>query len=259
MPRRLLISAAVAVALVAGGLVLQWSPSPGAPGSGAGGGSGEFTVAGDGTLPKKRPALRESGAPLSTAERGYAISLALASLPSPTRDVLDEPGAEVLATDLPAPAERDGRRRAQVSAYDYRDDRLHQILLDLPTGRVIAEESLTGVQPPPSAAETQVALDLALAAMPAPAFVDQFRQLTGAPLLTGDEVRVIGGAWTPHSHSGTGPHASGSGAAGACGTERCVQLLVALPSGQYLNTADLVVNLSRHAVVLLPVGAQDRG
>ncbi|WP_436700246.1 hypothetical protein [Nocardioides sp. BYT-33-1] len=259
MPRRLLISAAVAVGLITGGLVLQWSPSPGAPGSGAGAGSGEFTVAGDGTLPVKRPVLRESGAPLSTAERGYAIGLALGSLPSSTRDVLAEPGAEVLATDLPAPAVRDGRRRAQVSAYDYRDNRLHQIVVDLPTGTVIAQESLTGVQPPPSAAETQVALDLALAAMPAPAFVDQFRQLTGAPLLTGDEVRVIGGVWTPHSHDGTAPDPSGAGTAGACGAERCVQLLVALPSGQYLSTGDLVVNLSRRAVALLPAGVQDRG
>ncbi|WGX97961.1 hypothetical protein [Nocardioides sp. L-11A] len=203
--------------------------------------------------------LREPGAPLSTAERGYAISLALTSLTSSTRNVLDEPGAEVLATDLPAPSERDGRRRAQVSAYDYRDDRLHQFLVDLPTGTVIAEESLTGIQPPPSVAETQVALDLALTAMPAPAFVDQFRELTGLPLLTGDEVRVIGGAWTPHSHDGTAPDPPSSGAAGACGTERCVQLLVALPSGQYLSTEDLVVNLSRRTVTLLPTGAQSRG
>ncbi|WP_141003894.1 hypothetical protein [Nocardioides humi] len=160
-------------------------PLPGAPGSGASpGGGDEFTVAGDGSLPEQRPALREPGAPLSTAERGYAIGLALTALPGSSRDVLDQPGAEVLAADLPAPSERAGRRRVEVSAYDYDDNRLHQVLLDLATGRVIAEQTLRGVQLPPSAAETQVAIDLALSAMPAPAFVDQFRQLTGGPLLT---------------------------------------------------------------------------
>ncbi|MCR1786494.1 hypothetical protein KVF89_28425 [Nocardioides carbamazepini] len=252
MPRHLLASAVAAVVLVAGSLFLLWTPSPGAPAHGSASSSDEFEVAGDGTLPEKRPPLREQGAPLSTAERGYAIGLALASLPDSGRDVLDEARAEVLAADLPAVDLRDGRRRVQVTAYDYDDDRLHQILLDLPTGRVISEEALTGVQPPPSTAETQVALDLALTAMPAPAFVDQFRQLTGAPLLAADEVRVIGAAWAPED-------GGGSSATRTCGTERCVQLLVALPSGQYLSTDDFVVNLSRRAVTLFPPGGHRHG
>ncbi len=50
-----------------------------------------------------------------------------------------------------------------------------------------------------------------------------------------------------------------AGTTSGCGQNRCVQLLVALPSGRYLSTDDFVVNLSRRTVTLLPAGGHRHG
>ncbi len=247
-----LIVAALAAGALAGGLALQMTPSPADPGptDRPDHHSEEFRAVGDGTLPEDRPSLREPGAPLSSAERGYAIHRVLASLPDSARDVRGAPGAEILAADLPPDSTRADLRRVQVSAYDYATDRLHQAIVDLPTGLVDQTAVVQGLQLPPSAAETQVALDLALAARPPPAFVRQFQDVTGAPLLAGDQVHVVAGAWVPDDAGPAGHHAEDT----ACGPHRCVQLLMALPSGQYLNTTDFVVDLSARAVVPIQPG-----
>lgn len=244
MSRRLFITVAVtAISSLIGGLLLVWAPSPGAPSSGTPRTSAdEFQVVGDGTLPDQRPSLRASGAPLSSAERGYAVALALAAIPSSARDVLGRPGAEVLIADLPPTDQRADRRRVQVSAYDYADGSLHEVLVDLGSGVVIRQQARRGIQLPPSAAETRVALDLALAADPAPAFIAQYDELVGSPLLAGDQVRVVAGAL-----------------ADGCGPDRCVRLLVSLPSGRYLSTDDFRVDLSKRTVVAAAGAAHHHG
>lgn len=244
MSRRLFVTVAVtAIASLVGGLLLMWAPSPGAPLSSTPRTSpDEFQVVGDGSLPDTRPTLREPGAPLSSAERGYAVALALAAIPSSARDVLGRPGAEVLIADLAPPEQRADRRRVQVSAYDYESDRLHQVLVDLVGGVALRMQVRSGLQLPPSAAETRVALDLALAADPAPAFIAQYDDLVGSPLLAGDQVRVVAGAL-----------------ADGCGSDRCVRLLVALPSGRYLSTDDFRVDLSKRTVVAAPGAAHHHG
>lgn len=248
--RRLLVTAGYLVAAVCAPVAIVVA-APGTPAPGGIAADDAFRPAGDGTLATDRPALRGPDAPLSSAERGYAVRLALATLPDTARDVLDAPGAEVLAAELPAEPAPGDERLVQVSLYDYRAGRLHQVTVDLTDGWGTNDRTARGLQLPPSAAETQVAFDLALAAWPALPFLGEFRSLTEAPLLTIEQVRVVAGTWLPGGAVGDAEVTDATG----CGPDRCLQLLVALPSGQYLSTGDFVVNLSTRTVVDLAEGA----
>jgi hypothetical protein len=245
--------ALVAVAL--GGLVVLGLPALGVPlpsvaGSGRADPSSdtEFRpVGGDGSLPERAPKLRPTDAPLSVAERGFAIHMAQQAMPPGSEDVLGYPGGEVLAADLPPIEDRGTGRRAVVSLYDYSSDRLHQTLVDLAAGSVVRDRDVRGLQLPPTIAEATIATQLALAAEPAPAFLEQYRNLTGSPLVAAEQVQTVAGVWRPLNET-----AAPVGPTKVCGADRCLQLLLALPSGQYLNTLDFAVDLSSR--VVLPVG-----
>ncbi|GAA4758445.1 hypothetical protein GCM10023350_50260 [Nocardioides endophyticus] len=200
-------------------------------------------VAGDGSLPETAPKLGAPNEPLSSAERGYAYHLARQAMPADARDILGEPGGELLTADLPALAERTPARLVTVAVYDYATDRLHQLLVDLTHHTIVRDESTQGLQLPPTQAETATALALALEAKPAPAFVAEYRKLSNTPLLVPDQVSAIAGAWRPAAARPTSPQTQ------VCGRHRCVQLMVALPTGQYLDTTDIVVDLSTRTVL----------
>ncbi len=244
------VAAAVALGTIGvlGAVLLPTSASPGGLLSASPRGEGthdtEFEVAGDGSLPETAPRLREPNAPLSSAERGYAIHLARAAMPSDAHDVLGKPGGEVLAADLPPLTERTSSRLVAVAVYDYTADRLHQLVLDLTHRTVLSDQSVAGLQLPPTAAEAAIALDLAMKADPEPTFVAEYRKTTGNPLLTPAQVHVVAGVWRPLAPSGGEEQATA-----ACGQDRCLQLLIAVPSGQYLGTQDFAVNLSTHSVL----------
>jgi hypothetical protein len=246
-PRARLALLAVALGgLVALGVPLL--PSIAGPGSGDSSADAEFhPVGGDGSLPKHAPRLRSTDAPLSVAERGYAIHLAQQAMPAEARDVLGMPGGEVLGADLPPIEDRGTERRATVSIYDYTSDRLSQALVDLAAGSVLRSREVRGLQLPPSIAETTIATQLALAADPAPAFLEEYRQATGAPLVAAEQVHAVAGVWRSIADD-----AAPVGPTKVCGRDRCLQLLLALPSGQYLGTQDFAVDLSSRTV--LPVG-----
>jgi hypothetical protein len=235
--------AALVLGAVTCGIAAQVLPSPTVADDAAPPRTGDAFVASDGALPQQRPALREPGAPLSAAERGYAITLTLRALPGTSRDVLEGPGAEILAAGLPS--QLTGRRTVQVSAYDYAGNRLHHVVVDLTSEKLMEHKTVTGVQPPPNAAESAIATELALAARPVLTFVEEFERLNGAPLLSADQVEVVAGAWLPDPELGVpeNPHTS------ECGRHRCVQLLIATPSGQFLHTGDFVIDLSTRTVV----------
>jgi hypothetical protein len=223
-------------------------PSIAGPGPSASTSDAQFhPVGGDGSLPERAPQLRSADAPLSVAERGYAIHLAQQSMPAETRDVLNLPGGEVLTADLPPTDDRGDGRRATVSIYDYNTDRLHQVLVDLAAGSVLRSREVRGLQLPPSIAETTIATQLALAAAPAPAFLEEYRRVTGAPLVAAEQVQAVAGVW--HAADAAAPP---GGPTRICAQHRCLQLLLGLPSGQYLDTQDFAVDLSSR--IVLPVG-----
>lgn len=209
-----------------------------------------FRVKGSGELRADRPTLREPGAPLSSAEASYATHLALDSMPHTARGVLDQPGGEVLLVELPSVSDRANSpgRRAVVSVHDYSSDSVHQIEVSLSERRVKDTTRATGLQLPPSAAETAVATDLALAAAPSLPFRAQYQKLTGTALEAAEQVRAVAGVWRAD------PSAPPHGELAACGTHRCLQLLIGLPSGHYLDTHDFTVDLSAGRVLRVPAG-----
>lgn len=198
---------------------------------------------GDGSLPETPPRLRAPHEPLSSSERGYAFHLAREAMSRDTRDVLGESGGELLAADLPPLSERTADRRVVVSLYDYAADELHELLLDLTHRTMLSSRSTHDLQLPPTQAETAAALELAVGTKPSPVFVDQYRTMNNTPLLTVDQVTAVGGAWRPTDERPTGR------ATQACGQHRCLQLLIALPTGEYLDTHDIVVDLSTRKVL----------
>lgn len=238
--RALMGAVAVGAVGVLSAVLLPTSASP----RGDGAEETEFHVAGDGTLPETAPPLRAPHEPLSSAERGYAIHLARESMPAKTRDVLGMPGGEVLAADLPPLAERTSARLVTVAVYDYTSDRLHQMVLDLTNRKVLSDQSVPGLQLPPTMAETTVALDLAMRATKPPAFFAQYREITGNPLATPEQVHVVAGVWRAADETTASENATE-----ICGRHRCLQLLLALPSGQYLDTQDFAVDLSGRTVL----------
>lgn len=246
--QRSAVLAAVALGII-GVFTAVLLPTSAAPGGllsasprGEGAHDSKFQVAGDGSLPTSAPRLRGPQEPLSTAELGYALHLARAAMPADAEDVLGEPGGEVITADLPPLAERTSARLVTVAIYDYTSDQLHQLVVDLTHQTVQRDQPARGLQLPPTAAETTIALNIAMKADPEPAFAQEYRATTGNPLLTPEQVHVVAGVWRP-----VDPAAAQSAA--ACGRHRCLQLLIAVPSGQYLGTQDFAVDLSTHSVV----------
>ena len=227
----------VALSLLVGPSLATSASPPGRTGQP----STEFTAIGDGALPTTRPSLRPPRAPLSTHERGYAITLALRAAGEEVRDARGTPGAEVLLVDLPLKDPGSDARVVEVSLYDYASDRTIQASVNLTRDSVEQIRTSDDLQLPPSRAEVEVALREAITSDFRPRFLDEFEQLTGASLLAPEQVIVTGVVW----HGATPPGMGDIGAGDpGCGPERCVQLLIALPSGRYLSTADFFVNLS---------------
>jgi hypothetical protein len=209
-------------------------------------------VAGDGSLPDTAPPLGEPNEPLSSDERGYAYHLAREAMPEDARDILGGSGGELLTADLPALSERTTARLVTVAVYDYTTDRLHQLLVDLTHRSIVRDQSTQGLQLPPTESETATALALALEAKPAPAFVAEYRKLSNTPLLAPDQVSASAGAWRPPTGLPSSPETQ------VCGRHRCLQLMIALPTGQYLNTTDIVVDLSTRTVLRTELEAPRR-
>ncbi|QWF24139.1 hypothetical protein KM427_10855 [Nocardioides sp. LMS-CY] len=243
--RRLAIALGGVAALCLSALALPLLPSLAGPGPSESRSDGRLHPVGDGALPERAPELRSVDAPLSVAERGYAIHLAQQAMPDDATDVLGFPGGEVLAADLPPIEDRGPGRRASVSLYDYTSDRLHQTLVDLAASSVLRSRDVRDLQLPPSIAETTIATQVALTADPTPAFVEQYRRVTGSALIAAEQVRAVAGVWS------SADDAAPVGPTKDCGTDRCLRLLLALPSGQYLDTSDFAVDLSSRTV--LPV------
>lgn len=203
-----------------------------------------FTVAGDGSLPTKRPTLGEAREPLSTDETGYAIRIASAdaSIPQSATDVHGKAGAQVLYADIPDADVDAGGRRALVVLYDYTGNRTYHQLVDLKAGTVTRSKNAAKLQPPTSADEADAAIAIALSAAEPPKFVTDFEKAEGVPLVSPKQITYVAGAWTYDGTTVGGKE---------CGADRCAQLAVSTASGAYLNTTDFVVDLSTKKLVTL--------
>jgi hypothetical protein len=204
--------------------------------------STEFTVVGNGDLPTKKPKLGADRAPLSTEETGYAIHIAStdASIPAGATDVLGDAGPEFLYADLPDVGEQLSGRKVIVSLYDYTSGAAYDQLVDLAAGTVVESTKSAQAQPPTSATEADVAMQLAIDSGADLMFKSEFEEGMGVPLIATDQVEYVAGAWVYDKTTTKGD---------TCGKERCAQLMVSTASGAYLNTWDFVVNLSTKKIV----------
>lgn len=204
--------------------------------------STEFEVVGNGDLPTKKPALGQDRDPLSAEETGYAIHVAStdASVPDDATDVLGEEGPEFLYADLPEVGEDYDGRIAVVSLYDYTHGVAYDQTVDLAAGKVVESVDSKVAQPPTSATEADVAMQLAIESDKDLAFKDEFEAGMGVPLIGTDQVEYVAGAWVFNETTPKGQE---------CGKDRCAQLMVSTATGNYLNTWDFVVNLSTKKIV----------
>lgn len=240
---RLLAAVALATMVGVAALAIGQTGVIGAEDSTGATGSTDFRVAGDGSLPTKRPTLGDARDPLSTEETGYAVQIATSasSIPAGATDVHGAAGPQTLYADIPDADVDASVRTALVVLYDYTGNRAYQQFVDLRARRVVRSKSAAGLQPPTTHDEADVAIDIALKAA-TPRFIAAFEQAEGMPLVSPDQIHYVAGAWRYDRTTRGGK---------ACGAHRCAQLLVSTPAGTYLDTTDFVVDLSARQLVML--------
>ncbi|WP_030338681.1 hypothetical protein [Streptomyces sp. NRRL S-1022] len=239
---------------------------PGTAGADDSGGAGSATraarQAGQGPdaappgVVERAPAEAKQGTgrdPLTDDELGRAEKAAEAGRLSATgRDVAGDRGPQRLSTDLAEPeaAEADdpqAPRRADVTFYDYRNDTLVTRTVDLATGKVVHTGTRHGVQPPPARAESAEAARILIADPLGAGLKADYKDATGKELTSPDQLELSGGIY-----------AASPGAQPAvldrCGEHRCVRLFTKVLNGPWIDTRDLVIDLSTRKAAALDRG-----
>jgi len=153
----------------------------------------------------------------------------------PQRITVDLAEPEVGELDDPA-----APRRAEVSFYDYKDDSLVTRTVNLDTGRVEATDTQHGVQPPLSRAETVEAARLLIADPLGAGLRADHKDATGKKLTDPDQLLL--NSMVFRANPGTPAPLA------ACGEHRCLRLFVKAKNGPWIDSRDLVVDLSARKV-----------
>ncbi|MFB6896289.1 Tat pathway signal sequence domain protein [Streptomyces hydrogenans] len=184
--------------------------------------------------------------PLTGAELDRARTLALGPADTAARqDVDGDRGRpQHLGTELADPVPgREGDRRAQVRFYDYARDELVTRTVDLATGKVVSTATSRGVQPSAHPEELRAALDLILASPLGKGVEEDFRDATGTELKSADQLWFNGDVYRVHRERNV-PEALSR-----CGEHRCVRLVTKVRNGAWIDTRNLIVDLSAKNVV----------
>ncbi|MGW0826028.1 Tat pathway signal sequence domain protein [Streptomyces sp. NPDC002845] len=147
-------------------------------------------------------------------------------LAEPDEDELDDPNAP---------------RRADVTFYDYKDDTLVTKTVNLDTGKVERTSTQQGVQPPFGHPELVEAAQLLIADPLGAGLKADFKDATGKELTSPDQLLLKGMVY--HAVPGSTPeHLVG------CGEHRCVRLFPKVKNGPWIDSRDLVIDLSARTV-----------
>ncbi|MEU0331937.1 Tat pathway signal sequence domain protein [Streptomyces sp. NPDC006193] len=202
---------------------------------------------------ERAPAEREHGTgrdPLTDDEMRRAETIAAGGRLSATaRGVAGARGPQRLSVGLAEPeaGETDdpaAPRRADVTLYDYRTDTLVTSTVDLRTGKVVHTGAQQGVQPPPSRAENAEAARILIADPLGAGLAADYRDATGKRLTSPDQLQLSGGVY--RAAPGAQPAVLDD-----CGVHRCVRLFTKVRSGPWIDTRDLVIDLSARRVAAL--------
>ncbi|MEV5438832.1 Tat pathway signal sequence domain protein [Streptomyces sp. NPDC052682] len=164
-------------------------------------------------------------------------------------DVDGDRGPQRLGVDLAEPEadeldRADAPRRAEVTFYDYRGDTLVTKTVNLGTGKVEGTLTRRGVQPPPTRAEAAEAAALLIADPLGAGLKADYRDATGKELTSPDQLHVTGGIY--RAAPGARP-----AVLDRCGEHRCVRLFTKVRNGPWIDSLDLVIDLSARKVAEL--------
>ncbi|MBV1936090.1 Tat pathway signal sequence domain protein [Streptomyces sp. BV286] len=184
--------------------------------------------------------------PLTADETERVEKLALdRQLLRTSENVEGDKGPQRITVDLAEPEleeldDPNAPRRAEVSFYDYKDDSLVTKTVNLDTGKVEATDTQRGVQPPLSRAETVEAAQLLIADPLGAGLKADFKDATGKALTSPDQLML--NSMVFRANAGT------PAALTDCGKHRCLRLFVKAKNGPWIDSRDLVIDLSARKV-----------
>ncbi|MEU6882337.1 Tat pathway signal sequence domain protein [Streptomyces sp. NPDC046712] len=186
--------------------------------------------------------------PLTDDELKRAEALALTPpAASAQRDVEGGRGPQHLATELadPLPEEIDrpgAPRRAEVRFYDYGRDELITRTVNLETGKVEHAGVQRGVQPSAHPEELREALELILASPLGKGVREDYKDATGKALTSPDQLWFNGDVYRTYREANVPAQLA------KCGEHRCVRLVTKILNGSWIDTRNLIVDLSARTV-----------
>ncbi|NGO47169.1 Tat pathway signal sequence domain protein [Streptomyces ureilyticus] len=157
----------------------------------------------------------------------------------------EEGGPQPLTVDLADPEvseldDADAPRRAEVSFYDYKGDSLVTKTVNLDTGKVEATDTQEGVQPPLSRDENVEAGELLIADPLGEGLKADYKDATGNELTKPDQLLL--NSMVYRANAGT------PAALADCGEHRCLRLFAKVKNGPWIDTRDLVIDLSARKI-----------
>ncbi|MER6997113.1 Tat pathway signal sequence domain protein [Streptomyces sp. NPDC000410] len=189
--------------------------------------------------------------PLTDDELKRAEQLATAPAAREARDAAGGRGPQRLTTDLAEPEPSEAGlaappRRAVVSYYDYKRDELVTATVNLTTGKVERSGAQQGVQPSPHRAELREAAELILASPLGAGLKADYKDATGKQLTSPEPLTLSGFVYREDRQERVPREL------GACGVHRCVHVITKITNGPWIDTRDLVVDLSARTVARAP-------
>ncbi|MEV5970039.1 Tat pathway signal sequence domain protein [Streptomyces sp. NPDC051921] len=154
-------------------------------------------------------------------------------------------GPQHLGTELADPRPGDlagGPRRALVRFYDYGRDELVTRTVDLDTGKVEQSRAQRGVQPSAHPEELRAALELVLADPLGKGVKEDYKDATGKELTSTEQLWFNGDVYRTYREAKVPAPLK------KCGEHRCVRLVTKILNGSWIDTRDLVVDLSARSV-----------
>lgn len=178
-------------------------------------------------------------------ERAGEIAEGLPALRS-SEDVEGEKGAQELTAGLSEPEadeldDPNAPRRADVTFYDYKDDKLVTRTVNLETGKVEGTSTQTGVQPPLSRDEMTEAMKLLIADPLGAGLRADYKDATGKKLTSPDQ--LLYQSMVYRAVPGGQPAVLDK-----CGEHRCVRLFPKVKNGPWIDSRTLIVDLSTRKV-----------
>ncbi|MER5311999.1 Tat pathway signal sequence domain protein, partial [Streptomyces sp. NPDC002773] len=144
------------------------------------------------------------------------------------------------ATAVPLP--QDATRRAEVRFYDYARDELITRTVNLDTGKVEHSAAQRGVQPSAHPEELREALELILASPLGKGVAEDYKDATGKELTSTAQLWFNGDVYRTYREANVPAQLA------RCGEHRCVRLVTKVLNGAWIDTRNLIVDLSARTV-----------